>query len=226
MRSATRAAFPSFTARHEGRTRWMGLDRLKRPCGGLGFDWPTPSAPLELGWLRHDGALATPADVANEWRRVSAMGAHAGDVGLFERTATILATDASIDTCFARKMAAAELAMMSAFPGWSSWCADLQFDALSRRWALGEHWPSQKFPHFASLLRAGQWRTACGIDPATGRAYGEMTERGQNASFHDRNMAGLVMVANAACVAERGLDPETLWWPQALDDGSVDVDVA
>lgn len=225
MRDATRAAFPPFTAKHEGRTRWIGLDGKGRPCGGLGFDWPAPASPLELAWLRRDGTIASPTDVANEWRRVSAMASDAGDVAAFERTATILATDASIDACFARKMARAELAMLSAFAAWPTWCADLQLDALSRCWALGTAWPSQRFPHFAGLLRAGQWRTACGIDPATGRPYGKMLEDHQNASFRDRNAAGLVMVRNCAAVNEQGLDANALYWPRDLDAEGVDVEV-
>lgn len=225
MRDATRAAFPAFTERHEGRVRWMYLDTAGLVTAGVGFLLPTAASAMCLGWLLTDGRPATAAQVADEYRKVASLqGLRHDGGGAFAVVTGLRATETSIDAEFARRLAQAETAMLSAFLAWSSWPADAQFDALSRCWAMGTHWPAT-WPHFVAAVRRGDWRATLADDRATGRQVGAMRTERMNLSFCQRNDAQLVMLANAACVAEQGLDPSALYWPRRLDAEGVDVDV-
>lgn len=217
MRDAVRLAFPGYTVGHEGRCKVMYLDSEGIVSSGIGFAFLRPSDALELGWLRGDLQPASPSDVTNEWRQVESLqGMRGQSWKAFLVVTHLRATDASIDDLFARKLAQAELAMMGAFPAWSTWCADAQMAALSYCWAMGTAWPS-KFPHCSAMLNAGQWDEVLKDDPSTGRRYCEMRlPPSANASLRARRDEAITMLCNAAVASIEGLDPAVLHWPQAL----------
>jgi hypothetical protein len=218
MRDAVRLVFPGYTVDREGRVKCMYLDTAGIVTTGIGFALERSADALDLGWLADGITPASPSDVIGEWRKVESLQSMRGQSWRdFLAVTSLRATDASIDALFDRKMALAEIAMLSAFPAWSQWCADAQFAALSYCWAMGNAWASAKFPHFASLARSGAWDASMCIDPSTGRRFCEMKlPPNANTSLRSRAGDAVAMWGNAAQVASRGLDPAVLYWPRAL----------
>lgn len=204
MRDAVKAAFNAFTDRFEGHVSFMYCDVLGLVTTGRGnlID-PMPMA-LPLPWQKPDGTLATPAEITAEWNRIKGLQSIKMRGGYaYKPYATLFLSNDGIDALCLAKVVQFEGILRGRFPGWDDWCADAQLGVLSMSWAMGAAF---NFPAFVRCANSGDWAGAaanCTINP-TG-----------NPGVIPRNTANRILFGNAAAVAAKGADPETLFYPGA-----------
>lgn len=207
MRAAVRKAFHDFSEPLEGRLPFMYLDSAE-PRGlvtvGVGNLCPASLA-ISLPFKHADGARASRQEILAEWSRVEERQDLKRLGGGAFRIVTQLRLDGiDIDTLVLAKLTEVDQQLRGKLSEWEEFPADAQLACLSWAWAVGAHSP---YPRMFEALRDRNFRAAaaeCTINP----------QRGTIVLRNERNRA---LFRNAAIVVERGLDPETLYYPIVLD---------
>lgn len=207
VRAVVAPAFHVVSEPLEGRVPFMYLDNAE-PSGlvtvGVGNLIDPVGAALGLPFVHPDGSPATRQEIANEWLRVKARQDWKRRGGMAFRAVTRLRlTNESIDRLVAAKLASVDAQLARLFPAWAAFPADAQLALLSWAWACGAASP---FPRMISFLRAGDFAlaaTECTINP-------------QRGTIIERNRMNRILLQNAQCVADDGLDPDALYWPKVL----------
>jgi len=149
------------------------------------------------------GKPAGPADVAAAWLKVKGLQKLAkGGGAAFASFTTIRATADSLTRAAQRKLAADVALLLPFFPAFAAFPAAGQLLILSMAWAMGPE-EFAKWPHFCAAVNAGDW--AAVAVPHGAPASCEMSEVGENASFHLRNLANLELAKAAAIAVEHEL---------------------
>ncbi len=148
------------------------------------------SAVLPLAFTHPDGSPATQSEVGAAWLTVKSQQSAAKlGGGHFARFTTIRATADSINKLCQAKLAEMESELKKFYPDFESSPAKVQLGILSMAWAMGPAFPAT-WPKFSAAVHAGNWSDAA--------ANCRMSETGQNASFHARNLANLTLFTAAS----------------------------
>lgn len=205
MKDTVRTAFPGYTRAFEGEVPWMYLDikGLVTIAFGNLIDPIQHAQGLEM--LCADGSLATQAQIDAEWRRVKGITAGAKNGHRWIKQFTSLRmTPEGMQRLMLAKADQMVLTLRKRFPAWDTWPADAQLGTLSLAWACG---PAFNFPRLVKSLNARDFQSAAG--------QSKMNTVG-NPGLEPRNRAQLVLFRNAAEVERRCMDPETLYYPDAI----------
>jgi hypothetical protein len=220
MLPSVQSAFPTFSARFEGRVSYMYLDVKGLVTVGVG----NLIDPVELAQalpfrfknrpgIGNPGSPATPDQIGAEWQTLK------NDPSLdtktfshFDPITSLELSDDSIDALIVDRLTKNEgfLKCQPWFQGFDNWPADAQLGLLSMAWAMGPAGPGG-FPNF---------RAACQkLDFNTAAAECKMNEAG-NPGLVPRNQANFTLFSNAAIVvasaATSGLQRAVLYYPRAL----------
>lgn len=208
MRQAVRSYFPKFTEDFEGRCAYLYLDYEGLVTTGEGNLVDPIEGALGLPWIKPGIGPASEADVRAEWTRVKSAQAHdRGPLAYWKNTARIYLSEPDIDALVWSVLGKLETALLSvpAFHSFASWPADAQLGLLSMGWAMGVTRIVEEFPHFQAACSDRRFLTAANeshMDDAT------------NPGLKPRNAANFILFTNADRVAQRGLDPEPLYYPK------------
>jgi hypothetical protein len=202
-----RSLFPSWTARFEGRVRWLYLDCRGIPTTGGGWALPTLGAAAALPWTAGDGEPpASPAAVQRDYQLVLAAqhlaGIGGGQPG-FERLTTIRLPPEALDAETLRLFDENDVGLAALFgAAWASAYADAQLVAHSMVYAMGLGKLRSLFPRFIAAFGRRDYRGAAGEC--------HMTEVG-NAPLRSRNEADYKYLVRAALAYDAGADPSAFY---------------
>lgn len=162
------------------------------------------------------GPLATPEQVALEWRRVKALQAAWGPQYYRDRTSLRL-DDSAVDALVERTVQAnARDLQLRHFPDWPTWPADAQLGALSLAWAVGT-W-LEKWPKFRAHCKARNWLGAA-AESVLRDGLDTPDPSDDNPGVQRRNDQQAVAFLNAAAVDARrdgALERAECYWPLEL----------
>lgn len=211
MRQAVMPNWDKFTTPIEGdHILWMYPDVKNFITYGNGNLGDPVEIALKQPWKNPDGSLASAAVVRAQWQRLKDLHLEqAGARSSAVRNATnIRLTAADVDALVTRQMLDNEVVLKKEFTNWDTYCADAQVGLFSMSWALGPAFV-HVFGNLYKAVLAGDWlgaEAACKIS------------EDHNAGVVPRNVANRLCFHNAAMVAEHGLDPDTLYWPNPAGD--------
>lgn len=187
------------------------------------------AAALAYAWRRRsDGGLATPAEVAAEWRAIKAANLH----WYRGRPARPLyLDDAEIERVFFARLDSNERYLARRWANWDQWPADAQLGAHSCAWAAGAEWEAPMFDAAVAGLGFRACAGMAGADPndPTHRGHAWLRDTRPeddaagnhnptlNPGLRPRNVANQWLFQNAAVVLADGYDPDKLYWPTTLD---------
>lgn len=205
MRPTVRTAFHTFSKDLEGRLRHPYLCTAGKVTIAMGVMLPTPAALAALPLRRKDGTLATDAEKRAEWHLIASLKQHMEQGGgYYDRFATLRLSWEDVDRVTDAKLDVMERELRGGvFPGWDSWCDDLQLFGLSWGWAVG---PAHPYPKMIAAINSGDFDTAvleCDINPKKG-------------TIVERNRRNKVLLENAKRVRDYRLDPTVVYWPREL----------
>ena len=203
MHESVKAAFVQFTEAFEGSVATMYLDIKGLVTVAIGNLIDPIGAALDMPFLRADGSRASRSEIGAEWRNMKTNPdlARLGWTAA-AKIATLHLDESGIEEVVQAKLASNERILMTRFPEYPLWPADAQLAVLSMAWACG---PGFRFPLFEAAMLARDFALA-----ATHSHMGDS----HNPGLHPRNVATLVLLANAATVEAAGADPETLHYPE------------
>jgi|SRR5581483_1627063 len=190
MRPEVTSNFLAFTEKFEGATTFPYLDVKRLVTVGFG-NLADPFALFdEFDWTHADGSPATRSELTTSYLSVKQDKTlnPAGGGAQYAKLTAIRATKASIARVCAKKLASFEAQVRPHFDDWDGLPWQAQLCVLSMAWACGglmfEH---DKWPSFRAAVNACDWKEAS--------KQSFMSEAGQNASFHKRNVedAALMM---------------------------------
>jgi hypothetical protein len=210
MYQAVRDAFYDFNVPFEGVVHWMYLDVKGLVTIGVGnlIDPVDHAARLPFEYEGQPGSRASGDEIIAAWAEVKAR----QDMRLrsyreFQSFNNLRLSDDAIATLVDRRLLEQEAFLIQHhFPDFENWCADAQLGCLSMTWAMGANFPA-RFVRFKQACLNEDWETAkteCTIN-ATG-----------NPGVKPRNQANATLFANAARVAEQGLEPSVVYYPIVL----------
>lgn len=207
----------------EGYLPYMYLDALGYVTTGMGNLIDPIGAALVLPWGQNsDGSNpASQAQIAAAWNAVDSLrtapkgqkqGGPAATGGQrFGGYTTLRLSKQAITDLVTSKLAQNEASVKPYYPSWDNWPADAQFAVMSMAWAMGTGFANPKskaaFPQFDAAMNAGQFATASPLSHMRG------------VGIDKRNAANAAMLLNAQAVSDRGLDPNTLYWPSSVPPG-------
>jgi hypothetical protein len=201
MRKSVESAWPEFTAGFEGGydTNFMYRDAKNLVTTAFGMLIDPISLAMPLPWRGADGGPATPEEVTQEWNTVKNGGPEFLSVAARGHTQLRLEKPA-IDMLVLQKTRANEDYLRRRFPQYDNWPADAQMGLLSMAWAMG---PAFSFPKFEA---------AANSRPPN---FAEMANQShmQGIGIDSRNNANKQLFVNAQAVVDKGLDPDTLYFP-------------
>jgi hypothetical protein len=212
---SVKAAFRAFNEPFEGVVPWMYLDIKGLVTVGVGnlIDPLELAVRLPFRLRAEPHTAASPAQIAEEWRRIKGNAALArAGCRACEPLTELALDDPGIDALIAARLAGNEESLKKAasFRQFDAWPADAQLGLLSMAWALGPGGPP-RFPRFAAACRNLDFAAAvtnCAID-----------EQG-NPGVAARNHANRTLFQNAAVVqaggSGAGYDPSELHYPVVL----------
>lgn len=218
MYPSVRAAFRAFNEPFEGVVPWMYLDIKGLVTVGVGnlIDPVGLALQLPFRFRAEPDVAASPAEIAEEWRRIKGNSALAKAGYQACEPLTRLGLDgAAIDALIAARLSGdeASLKKKASFGEFDAWPADAQLGLLSMAWAMGPGGPAG-FPRFSAACRK--------LDFAGAAASCMIDERG-NPGVAPRNRANRTLFHNAAVVraggAGPGYDPSELHYPTVLAVG-------
>jgi GH24 family phage-related lysozyme (muramidase) len=218
MKPSVRAAFFGFTVSLEGFVPFMYLDILGLVTTAIGVLCNSKAEVRRMPWVRADGSPATQEEIDADFDRVRARQDLKMRGGMaFKNVAQLRLTTAGVEQVTLNKLALMESELIKRFGAteWESWPADAQLATLSMAWACG---PWFMFPTLERALRQRDFKTAalaCHID--TRGPDGIAGTLDDNRGVIPRNVANKVMYRNAYVVLQKGLDPESLYYPTELD---------
>lgn len=202
-------AFSSFTGRFEGVVEHMYLDVKGLVTIARGNLIDPISMATSLPFERKSGGLASPGEIATEWRNVKARTDLAlKGAGSFRSITALKLSQKSCDELVRRRLLEMEAHIKKRFPEFDSWPADAQLGIMSMSWAMGSGF---NFPRFEAAVKKRDFLTAA--------ATCKMNEAG-NPGLKPRNEANVILFTNAARILE---EPDTypamtLHWPDKLPD--------
>lgn len=216
MRASVHAGAEGFALRFEGKCAWPYLDVLGLVTTWLGNLIDPVSTALPLAWEIQQGPSSRPAlreEILAGWAKVKDrqdLKSHGGSA--FADVSPLRLSDQAGDALFFGKLDAIDLDLAKAFAGYPAWPADAQMGALSMAYAMGigridRRSPAFEYPKFAEAVDALDFTEAA--DECAMQTKG-------NPGLIPRNAANRVLFTNAAIVGNRGLDPDKLYWPEAL----------
>lgn len=221
MRASVLAAFPSFTARFEGRLPYMYTDVKGLVTTGIGNLIDPIAEALPLPWKNADGSAASQQQITDEWNRIKSAFPGVQSSG-DAKIATLHLDPGDIDNLVTSKSQQNEAILKSEFPGYDSWPADAQLAILSWAWAQGPG--NSGWPALTQALNASppDFLTAAGpagdpTNPAM-RGQGWLNDTG-NPGLRPRNLANKLLWSNAASVLANNLNPDALYYPNAAAPG-------
>lgn len=190
MRPEVTSNFLAVTEKFEGATTHPYLDMKRLVTVGLG-NLADPFALFdEFDWTCGDGGLPAPRALiaAAYWAVKNDRSMDPTNGGAqYARLTGIRATKASIAKVCARKLSMFEGQVKPHFTDWDGLPWQAQLCVLSMAWAMGglfmDH---EKWPGFRAAVNAGNWAEAA--------KQCQMKEIGQNASFHQRNLADAALL--------------------------------
>lgn len=205
MRESVLNAFVSFSEPLEGAVPYLYVDvkGLVTIAIGVLVDPIDYAVPLPL--LRADGTPATASEIVAEWNRVKSDPtlAKLGHLAAAKVTRLRLSAD-GLKAVTRRKLDQVDAQLAKRFPAWAEWPADAQLAILSLAWACGAAF---RFPKLEAALLAGDFRTAAK----------EVKIADDGGTVRLRNAANVMLLRNAAIVAESALDPSALYYPTDLE---------
>lgn len=174
MRQSVRNALFPWLGQFEGLWRsdgsifaWLGLDRLGRPAGPVGSDFPSPGTMAIVKWcygyapkVGGVGARADYDKICYEWARVKAMQAYknaGGASDAFKNSANIYCDMASLFSYLATLVGDQEVTLRHLITGWDTLPGVVQMGRLRTSYAEGA---SARWPKLDRAIMAGDWATA------------------------------------------------------------------
>src|SRR5580704_15178775 len=200
MFPSVQSAFPTFSAKFEGRVPFMYLDVLGLVTVGVGnlVDPVAVAQALPFRFknrpgISAPGSAASPDQIAAEWQTLK-NNPSLGKAGYkaCDPVTQLELSDDGIDSLILDRLTKNEsfLKRQQWFQGFDTWPADAQLGLLSMAWAMGPGGPGG-FPSF---------RAACQkFDFSTAAAECKMNEAG-NPGLVPRNQANFALFSNAAIV--------------------------
>jgi GH24 family phage-related lysozyme (muramidase) len=160
VKQAALEAFPEFTARLEGKVRWMYLDILGLVTTGLGCLIDPLSLAVDLPWKTKQGQAATRAEIVSEWTTVKEMTTLA-KLGhkIAERYTRLRLTEDGIAELAKRRLESNEDHFRKVWPAWDEFPADAQLAIMSMGWAMGA-WFTRTFKTFVAAVSKQDWAAA------------------------------------------------------------------
>lgn len=228
MRQSVIDKFSEFSVTFEGRVASPYRDVLGYVTVGEGNLIDPISLALSLPW-KIDGRPATRVEVEADWKNVKANADPKLHWKYAEKLSRIRLDDAGIDELVRSKLLANEKILRRDFRHWDGMPADAQLAICSMAWALGAGFAAT-FKNFARAANSmvtidenvfapdyAGMKASCKIN-----AYDEVnpkTGKRDNPKYNPgvipRNKANELCLENARVVAEHGMDPDVLHWPNA-----------
>jgi hypothetical protein len=220
VKDSARAAFVPLTVAFEGGyIDWMFPDVKKLISTGFGLLLDPVALAIGLPWRHPDGRLASREEIHGEWLHlknyvIDNPGSEFRSYKTFASRTTLRLGRDGLYQAFQGKMNQMLGVLRKGFPEWDSWPADAQLGTMSMSWACGPaFWmPSAGrnfWPKLTAALRSRDFRTAA--------VECFMNEEATNPGIIPRNRANRILYTNAA-IADRHLDPETLFYPADLEN--------
>jgi len=210
MRTSVKKEFTSFSVSFEGRIHFMYGDIKNLVTTGVGNLIDPIELALPLPWLHADGTAATQDEITAEWNAVKARSdLNHKKVKAYEKITKLRLENDPIDELISEKASAIEARLRKNYPKYDEWPADAQLGILSMSWAMGADF---HFPHFKKAVNQDP------PDFAAAAANCHMNDSA-NPGLKPRNAANKLLFSNAAAAAKNHADPETLYYPNAFDQG-------
>ena len=212
MHQSVRQFFIAFSKQFEGRMPVMYLDTHVPPLVTIGvgnlIDPVSEALGLPFLWKGTTPPRAANADeITSEWNHVKSQAnlAHSAS-SVWNSVTHLFLGDAAIDNLIYQRLDANEAILKRRLPftNYEMWPADAQLALHSMTWAMG---PGFKFPQFELAIMRRDFAAA---------AAQSHIEDSTNPGLTPRNRANHRLFANAAKVDASQLNPETLYYPQAL----------
>lgn len=201
MHASVRAAWPAFCSRFEGRCWWMYLDTKRLVTTGIGFliddgNLKPPASALAMSWKDLDGKPASRDQITAEWKRVKGRTDLAPKGGFaFRESARLRLPEVDIDALLFQTTGRFWTALSNRWHDIEEWPADAQLAALDLAWQNGPAFTDRNWPNMRAAFAAQDWPRAGAAVPGT----------------HTRAKRRKQLFANAAKVAQLGLDAAVLW---------------
>lgn len=228
MKPSVREAFVPFNAKFEGYVPpsigvpWMYPDLKNLVSVAIGNLIDPVSTALMLPFLHEDGSPATRSEIQAEWQKMKTLppdehgvsAAHRGHT-YARKWATLFLSNDAISDLVMGKLMANEAFIKTIFTEYEDWPADAQLGVLSMTWAVGAAF-QRTWPRFTAALHERDWLVAsveCYMPEADHPLHGNPAISG----LRPRNAANKTLFLNALASSKGGLDPETLFYPAALD---------
>lgn len=205
MNPAVLKAWHTYVRRWEGVCLWMYLDTKGKVTTGVGFLIDSIQAAQALPWVvRSTGHPASPAEIAQEWRRVHAMQDKKHLNGLnaiWINSSRLRLTQATVDRQLDRMTPDYLAGVRKTLPKLGSFPADAQLAILDEAWQNGMAYLETK--EKGLYVWAGTRAALLSRDFAAAASH--VPGSGDRADFRVR------LFRNAAIVQAHGMDPATLW---------------
>ena len=205
MNPAVARAWQSYVRRWEGVTFWMYLDTKGKVTTGIGFLIDSIQAAQALPWtVRSTGHPASPAEIAQEWRRVKAMQDKKHLNGLnavWVNSSRLRISDATVDRQLDRMTPDYLAGVRRTLTDLDNFPADAQLAILDEAWQNGKAYLESKqnglyvWAGSRAALLSRNFAVAASHVPGSGPRH----------DFRAR------LFRNAAIVQENGMDPAVLW---------------
>lgn len=212
VQPAVLAVWQKYNAPFEGIEKFLYTDAIGLVTTGMGdlvdssqSGSSAPWAPaLALPWRNRDGSLASQSDVIAAWQKVKSAWPGMQSTNCASLT-SIRLDDAGVQQAVSTTLAADAQILARHFPNWATMPADAQLAILSMAWAMGAGFAAT-FKQFTADINAGNYAAA-----AAQSGF-------QGVGVAGRIAADKLALSNAQIVADRGLDPATVYWPGDASD--------
>lgn len=195
----------------EGFLPYMYTDSLGFVTTGMGNEIDSVAQAASLPWKNPDGSATSYSDVAAQWQAVKEAYPGVQSVNC-ENLTTARITRGDIVGLVTETLSQHEKILTRYFPGFGSWPADGQMGLLFMSWAMGPGFPPS-FPAFSAALNESPPNFAKVV------ASGQYEFRGSGVAARIADVKKLLQ--NAADVTAKGLDPETLFYPEVVGSFSI-----
>ena len=202
LKDSALAAFPSATAKMEGRLTWMYADNRGLVTTGMGNLIDPIVHAHGLPWKR-GGAAVGQDEISAAWQAVKDFPnpnkVHGGHSD-FKNLTDLRLDEADVDALCAKKVQEFWATLQKGFPKSGTWPADAQLALMFMAWGLGPAF-GHGYPGFSKFVNAEPPDFKGSIEQATWKNI--------NA---DRKKNIATLLENAQGVVDGGGDPDTLVW--------------